>query len=46
MKFSETASNGTCPTCRKAIDYGQEYCDNCRPSYDLISSVLLLKEGF
>lgn len=36
MKFSETASNGNCPTCRKEIDYGQEYCNNCRPSYELI----------
>ena len=33
MKFSEIASNGTCPTCGKDIDYGQEYCNACRPSY-------------
>jgi len=32
MEFKETCSNGTCPTCGKNIDWGQEYCNNCRPS--------------
>jgi len=36
MKFSETASNGTCPTCGREIDWGQEYCNNCRPPIDEI----------
>ena len=34
MKFIEIASNGTCPTCGKDIDWGQEYCNNCRPPID------------
>ncbi len=38
MKFFETASNGTCPTCGKAIDWGQEYCNNCRPPIDAVSN--------
>ena len=32
FKFYEFNSNGTCPTCGKTIDWGQEYCSNCRPS--------------
>jgi len=32
MKFYEFASNGTCPTCKRAIDWGQDYCSNCRPT--------------
>ncbi len=38
MNFFETAGNGTCPTCGKAIDWGQEYCNNCRPPIDAVSN--------
>jgi len=39
MKFTETVSNGTCPTCGKDIDWGQEYCNNCRPPIDETSGL-------
>jgi len=32
-------SNGTCPTCGKDIDWGQEYCNNCRPPIDETSGL-------